>query len=160
MRKVASLVEKPVVFARNRLEIVVGKRYPRRVTSLADLARPGLTVALCAKQVPCGSSADRALASADVTVGNASREENVAAVLTKVELGEADAGIVYVTDVRSAGARAEGVPIPDTQNIITAYPIAVVRKAPHRTAAEAFVKLVLSPKGQRVLRSFGFLPPR
>lgn len=157
MRKVSSLVDKPSVFARNRLEIVVAKGDPHRVTSLAGLT--GRTVALCAKQVPCGTFADEALMKAHVSLPNASREENVKAVLTKVELGEADAGIVYVTDVKSARDKVTGVTIPDAENVIAAYPIAVLRNAPHHAAAVAFERLVLSTKGQRVLRSFGFMSP-
>ncbi len=159
MQKVASLVDTPTVFARNRLEIVVGRGNPKHVASLADLARPGLLIALCAKQVPCGSFADQAFGKAHVSVKSASREENVKAVLEKVELGEADAGIVYATDVKSAGAKATGVAIPAADNVIASYPIAVVKKAVHRDAARSFVRLVLSASGQRMLRRFGFLSP-
>jgi len=159
MRKVSSLVETPAIFARNRLEIAVAPGDPKHIASLADLSRPGLIVAICAPRVPCGTFAREAFAKAHVTVPNASSEENVSAVLTKVELGEADAGIVYTTDVQSAGAKVGAVPIPEADNIIASYPIAVVKDGVHRGAARAFERLVLSAKGQRLLRRFGFLPP-
>lgn len=157
MRMVTS---RSTVFARNRLAIAVAVGDPKHIRTLADLARPGLIAALCASQVPCGSFADEALAKAHVSLRGASREENVKAVLTKVELGEADAGIVYVTDAVSAGGRAQGVAIPDSDNVIASYPIVIVKGARHVSAAREFVKLVLSAKGQRVLRRFGFLSPR
>ena len=160
MQKVSSEVTSPAVFARNRLEIVMPRGNPKHVTSLADLAKPGLNIALCAQQVPCGKFADQALANIHASVKSPSREQNVRAVLTKVELGEADAGIVYVTDAKSAAGKVDRLDIPDAQNVIATYPIAVVRNAPHHDAAVAFVRLVLSARGQRVLRSFGFLSPR
>jgi molybdate transport system substrate-binding protein len=160
MRRVAGSVGSPSAFARNELEIVVAKHNPKHIRTLADLATPGLLVALCARQVPCGALADEALAKAHAAVRSPSREENVKAVLAKVELGEADAGIVYVTDVKSAGANAEGVAIPDASNVTTTYPIAILRHSSHKAAARAFVRLVLSAAGRRVLRRSGFLPPR
>ena len=96
---------------------------------------------------------------AGVTVKPVSQEENVGGVVTKVTLGEADAGIVYVTDVKANGTKTTGVPIPANQNQTTEYPIAEVKDAPNATAAAAFIAYVLSPAGQQVLKSFDFLPP-
>ena len=103
--------ESPMVFARNDLEIVVGKGNPKHIASLADLARSGLVVVLCAPAVPCGHYAAQALQKAGVSVKPASQEADVKSVLSKVALGEADAGIVYVTDLKAAGQSVEGVAI-------------------------------------------------
>lgn len=148
----------PAIFTRNRLAIAVEEGNPRDIGGLDDLDDRGLLVVLCAPQVPCGRFADEALANAGVSVMPASRAENVKAALTLVELGEADAAIVYVTDV-NAGGRVDRVDIADDQNVIAAYPIALVTEAGNREAAQAFVRFVHSVDGQRVLREFGFLPP-
>lgn len=158
MNRVRRFVGSRAVFARNRLEIVVAKGDPKHIKALADLSRPGLVVALCAHQVPCGSLADEALSKAHANVRAASREENVKAVLTKVELGEADAGIVYASDVRTAHDVSE-VTIPASENVTTSYPIAVLRSASHAAAARSFVAFVRSAGGSRVLRRAGFLLP-
>jgi molybdate transport system substrate-binding protein len=94
-----------------------------------------------------------------VTVKPVSQEQNVGGVVTKVTLGEADAGIVYVTDVKANGSKTTGVPIPDNQNQVTDYPIAPIKGAPNAAAATAFISYVLGPAGQQILESFGFLPP-
>lgn len=158
VRDAHDTVGTPRVFARNRLEIAVEPGNPRHVRSLADLARPGTVVVLCASQVPCGRLADEALARAGVALTPASREADVKATLTKVALGEADAGIVYVTDVR-ANDQVAGVPIPSAVNPTTDDPIAVLRQAPNATGARSFVDFVLGAAGRRVLASFGFLAP-
>lgn len=152
----AGSVSDPTVFAHNRLTIVVGKGNPKGVRALADLARPGMIVVLCALEVPCGSFASEVLDKAAVKVSPRSLEANVKAVVSKVTLGEADAGIVYTTDVQAAGASVEGVAIPDDQNVVAAYPIAPVKRAPDPTLARAFVDFVLGPDGQDALRSAGF----
>jgi len=148
----------PVVFASNRMAIAVEEGNPRDIGRLEDLDEPGLVVVLCAAQVPCGRFADEALTKAGVSVAPASRAENVKAALTLVELGEADAAIVYVTDV-NAGDMVDRVAIPDDQNVIAAYPIAPLAEAGDGEAARAFVQFVRSGEGQRVLREFGFLLP-
>jgi molybdate transport system substrate-binding protein len=149
----------PRVFATNRLQIVVAAGNPKGITGLADLVRPGLVVVLCGPAVPCGRYATQALQKAGVRVVPASQETDVKAVVSKVALGEADAGIVYVTDVKAGGAKVQGIAIPNNQNVVATYPIAVVKAASHGRAAQAFVDFVLSPQGQRILASFGFGGP-
>jgi molybdate transport system substrate-binding protein len=149
----------PRVFATNRLEIVVPAGNPKRITGLRDLARPGLTVVLCGPAVPCGRYAAQAFQRAGLRVVPASQETDVKAVVSKVALGEADAGIVYITDVKAGGVKVQGIAIPDNQNVVAAYTIAVVKATHDGGAAQAFVDFVLSAQGQRVLASFGFGGP-
>ena len=150
----------PVVFATNIAEIIVGAGNPKGVTGVADLADPtDLIVVQCASEVPCGSYAEQIYEKAGITVTPASFEENVKAVVTKVTLGEADAGIVYATDVTAAGTDAEGVAIPEDVNVVAEYPIAPLAEAPNADGAQAFVDFVLSEPGQSILASFGFLAP-
>jgi len=155
----------PRVFTTNTLQVVVPAGNPEGVTSLADLATlasSGGTVVLCAPEVPCGSAAHKALDAAGVTFTPASEEQNVKAVLTKVQTGDADAGIVYRTDVLAAGPDVDGVDFPEAASAVNAYPIAVLAE-PARThdeaVAQAFVDLVMSDEGQRVLASHGFVAP-
>ena len=147
----------PEVFAHNRLEIAVANGNPKRIHSLADLARPGLVVVLADPSVPAGKYAQQALAKANVTVHPASLEPQVTAVLSKVALGEADAGIVYVSDVVTS-QKVEGVPIPDSQNLVADYPIAALKNAQHNSTADAFIAFVLAPDGQSILKAAGFEP--
>jgi molybdate transport system substrate-binding protein len=152
----AGLVSRPEVFARNRLTIVVARGNPRGVAALTDLERAGLDVVLCAPEVPCGRLAREVLDRAGVAVQPRSLEPTVKGVVSKVTLGEADAGIVYATDVRAAGDETEGVAIPAAQNVVTHCPVAVVKDAPNRQAAARFVELVRSEEGRRVLAAAGF----
>jgi len=155
----AGLIDgQPQVFAGNRLRIAVAKGNPKGVTGLADLARPGLKVVLCAEEVPAGAYARQALAKAGVTVTPVSLEENVKAALNKVTLGEADATIVYVTDVAAAAGDADGVDIPAEHNVPATYPVAVVKDASNAAAGRAFVDFLRSEAGQSKLQSFGFSP--
>ena len=149
----------PQVFTRNTGEIMVEKGNPKKITSVKDLANPAIKVAVCAPEVPCGAVATAIFKNAGVTVKPVSEETNVGGVVTKVTLGEVDAGIVYVTDVKESEGKAIGVPIPASQNDITEYPIVQVKGAPTATGAKAFISYVLGPDGQKVLASFGFLPP-
>lgn len=149
----------PVVFATNVLEIAVAPGNPKGIATLADLASPDVSLVLCAEQVPCGRFALEVLTRAGVAATPKSLEENVRAVLTKVELGEADAGIVYVTDVLSAGDNVEGVEIPTEQNAVAEYPIAVTKEAGNPDAAAAFAAFVAGPEGQAVLEKYGFGQP-
>jgi len=159
MDKVKDLTGAPKVFASNLLQIVVEKGNPKGVKGLDDLAHSDLKVVLAAPDVPAGRYAMQVLDRAGVTVEPVSQEDNVKAVVTKVSLGEADAGIVYVTDVTAGGDQVDGVDIPTDQNVRATYPIAVVKASSHQSQAQAFMDLVLSDQGQQVLKSFGFLPP-
>jgi molybdate transport system substrate-binding protein len=124
-----------------------------------DLSAPGLKVVLCAVQVPCGSAAKTALDAAGVRVRPVSRERDVKAVLTKVGLGEADAGLVYRTDAEAAGGEVTGIEFPEAAEAVNDYPIAEVAKAPAGALAEDFIGLVLGARGRAVLAEAGFEAP-
>lgn len=141
------------VFARNRLVILTAPGNPKRITTLADLARPGVRVVLAGPTVPVGKAAGAALQAAGVTVHPVSLEADVKGVVTKVRLGEADAGIAYVTDLSAAKGAVAGTDLPGVSN---RYPIAVAKPGAEATA---FVAFVLSADGEAILRSYGFLPP-
>lgn len=149
----------PVTFARNTLQIVVPKDNPGGVTGLADLGKAELKIALCAERVPCGAAAEKAFDAAGVTPMPDTIEQDVKAVLTKVQLGEVDAGLVYRTDVRSAAGDVEGIEFPEADKAVNDYPIAVLARAPNSAAAQAFVDLVLSGHGRSVLSQAGFAGP-
>jgi molybdate transport system substrate-binding protein len=159
MDKVKGLVGTSQNFASNLLAIVVEEGNPKGVKGLDDLARPDLKVVLAAPDVPAGKYAAEILGKAGVAVKPVSQEDNVKAVVTKVSLGEADAGIVYVTDITAGGAKVEGVDIPREQNVLATYPIATVKASRAPDEAQAFMDLVLSAEGQQVLKQYGFLPP-
>ncbi|HEU4900197.1 MAG TPA: molybdate ABC transporter substrate-binding protein [Actinomycetota bacterium] len=159
MDKVKDLVGTSQNFASNLLAIVVEEGNPKGVKGLDDLARPDLKVVLAAPDVPAGKYAAEILGKAGVAVKPVSQEDNVKAVVTKVSLGEADAGIVYVTDITAGGAKVEGVDIPREQNVLATYPIATVKASRAPDEAQAFMDLVLSAEGQQVLKQYGFLPP-
>lgn len=147
----------PVVFATNRAEIIVAPGNPLGITGVGDLASRDLVVVVCAPEVPCGTYASEVFANAGVEVTPDSLEENVKAVVTKVTLGEADAGIVYTTDVIAAGPAANGVLISDDINVLAEYVITTINDA--GPAAQDFIAYVLSPKGQAILAGFGFGAP-
>ncbi|HWJ86055.1 MAG TPA: molybdate ABC transporter substrate-binding protein [Cellulomonas sp.] len=157
----------PTIFTTNTLQIVVAPGNPKNITSLADLAKladDGGIVVLCAPEVPCGSASQQVLAAAAVDLTPASEEQNVTAVLTKVTAGEADAGLVYRTDVLRAGDDVEGVDFAEAATVVNKYPIAALsddaRADGHEQAtAQAFVDLVLSDEGQKVLTDKGFTTP-
>lgn len=145
------------VFAHNNLEIVVAPGNPKGITGLADLAKPGLIYITEAPTVPAGKYSLQALQAAGVKVTPKSLETSVTAVISKIELGEADAGIVYTTDVTAAGNKVQGVQIPAAQNVIATYPIVAVKATTQSAVANAFIAYVLSAKGQTTLATFGFL---
>ncbi len=147
------------VFAANRLHIAVAPGNPKAIASLADLARRDLVVVLAAPSVPAGRYALDALGKAGVALVPASQELDVRAVLNKVALGEADAGIVYVTDVMSAMGRVAGVDIPEQHQVVARYPVATLRDSRRGSLSSLFVEFLLGPDGQRVLASFGFTRP-
>ena len=149
----------PVVFTTNRAAIIVGAGNPMDITDIADLANEELIVIACAPDVPCGRYAQQILDNAGVAAILKSLEENVRAVVTKVTLGEADAGIVYATDVIGATDRADGIKIPDDVNVVAEYPIAVTNVTRNPEVARAFIDFVLSDTGQQILASYGFESP-
>lgn len=149
----------PTVFATNVLELVVPAGNPGGVTGLADLADPDLAIALCDVAVPCGSAAQALLDAAGVTAAPDTLEQDVKAVLTKVALGEADAGLVYRTDVQAAGDEVEGIEVPEADDVVNRYPIAALADAPNPDAAGAWVAFILSPPAQSALASAGFGTP-
>jgi molybdate transport system substrate-binding protein len=146
-------------FTANVLAIAVEPGNPLGIAGLEDLADPNLLLVLPAEEVPAGQYAREALDAAGVAVTPASLEQDVRAASSKVELGEADAAIVYASDILASNGRADGVAIPAEQNIPATYPVAVLADAPNPTAAEAFVAFVLSDAGQQILVSYGFTAP-
>jgi molybdate transport system substrate-binding protein len=153
----AGLVESPTVFAHNKLAIIVAAGNPKGVRTLADLARPDVSVVLADPSVPAGKYAAQILTKADVMVEPRSLETDVKSAVARVTSGEADAAIVYVTDVKTAGSKAMGVDIPDSQNVVADYPIAIVRATKHHDAAAAFVDAITNGSGQSALRANGFI---
>lgn len=149
----------PATFVRNQLEIATLPGNPDKVTSLKDLTRSGLKVVLCDKEVPCGAAAQKALDASDLELTPVSYEQDVKSALTKVELKEADAAVVYKTDVKAAGDKVEGVEFPESADAVNDYPIALLKDAPSTAAAKAFIDLVRSTEGQKVLTEAGFLKP-
>jgi molybdate transport system substrate-binding protein len=149
----------PTFFAANSAVIIVEKGNPRGITGVADLARPGLVVVACAVEVPCGRYARSVLDNTGVEARLSSFEDNVRAVVTKVVLGEADAGIVYLTDALATGDSAGWIDIPADVNVIARYPIAVLKDAKNATVARAFIDFVSSPRGRAILVAHGFGPP-
>jgi molybdate transport system substrate-binding protein len=146
-------------FARNVLEIAVPPSNPAHVAALADLGKPGVKLVLCQPQVPCGALAQTVLGKATVTVQPVSLEADVTSTLAKVQLGEADAALVYVTDVTSAGNKVKGVEIPPDVNAATTYPIAALTASQNAALAKAFVAYVLSSGGRAELAKVGFEAP-
>jgi molybdate transport system substrate-binding protein len=150
------LAEEPRVFATNRLAIAVERGNPHGITDLGDLDDPDLVLVLAAPEVPAGALAARALADAGVEVAPASLEVDVRAVLAKVRLGEADAGIVYASDVAAAAGAVDGVDLPEGTGPTARYPIAVLADAADPRGARAFVSFVLSEPGRSILLAHGF----
>ncbi|MFF2099810.1 molybdate ABC transporter substrate-binding protein [Streptomyces sp. NPDC058202] len=149
----------PATFVRNQLEIATLPGNPDKVSSLKDLTKSDLKVVLCDKTVPCGAAAQKALDASHLKLTPVSYEQDVKSALTKVELKEADAAVVYKTDVKAAGDKVEGVEFPESADAINDYPIALLKDAPNAEAAKAFIALVQSPEGQKVLTAAGFLKP-
>ncbi|GAA3810904.1 molybdate ABC transporter substrate-binding protein [Streptomyces phyllanthi] len=149
----------PATFVRNQLEIATLPGNPERISSLKDLTKSGLKVVLCDKEVPCGAAAQKALEAGGLELTPVSYEQDVKAALTKVELKEADAAVVYKSDVDAAGDKVEGVEFPESADAVNDYPIALLKDAPNAEAAKAFIALVRSAEGQEVLTGAGFLKP-
>jgi molybdate transport system substrate-binding protein len=163
-----SLISNPQVFSANQLVVILPSDNPANIQTLADLARPGLLLVLAAEEVPVGQYSREALGKLEAGFGPGfkdqvlanivSEENNVKQVAAKVQLGEADAGIVYNSDAVAAPGLGT-LAIPGEYNITASYPIAVLANAPNRDLAEAFVAYVLSSDGQATLKKWGFSPP-
>ena len=149
----------PVAFASNTLEIAVPPDNPARVTSLQDLAEPATKVVVCAPEVPCGAATQKVEEASKVDIEPVSEEQAVTDVLTKVESGEADAGLVYVTDVQAAGDQVEGITFPESSAAVNTYPIAALKDSRNADLAKQFVDLVTGSDGRSVLADAGFAKP-
>jgi molybdate transport system substrate-binding protein len=156
MTAAGDTVTEPVVFTANSLAVAVSPMARAKVSRLSDLAKPNVSVALCEATVPCGATAKQMLAKANLMVQPATYTLDVTGVLTAVESDEVDAGVVYRTDVLSAGDRVVGIEIPPASNVSTTYPIATVKASRHRDLADDFVELVRSAGGQKALSEAGF----
>lgn len=146
-------------FAKNIMEIAVPPSNPARISTLADLANKSVKVAVCESDVPCGVAAGQVFTNAKLSVKPATEELDVKSVLAKVELGEVDAGVVYVTDVKAAGDKVKGIQIASAVNATATYPIAALTTSKNSATAQAFVDYVLSSAGSAVLAADGFLKP-
>ncbi|MET8745966.1 MULTISPECIES: molybdate ABC transporter substrate-binding protein [unclassified Streptomyces] len=149
----------PATFVRNQLEIATLPGNPDKISSLKDLTGSSLKVVLCDKEVPCGAAAQKALDASGLKLTPVSYEQDVKSALTKVELKEADAAVVYKTDVKAAGDKVEGVEFPESADAVNDYPITLLKDAPNADASKAFIELVQSAQGQKVLTGAGFLKP-
>lgn len=159
MDKVEDAVDDPQVFATNVLTIVTEPGNPQKITGLEDLADPDLAVVVCAEQVPCGAATKTLTEQQDVTLDPASEESKVTDVLTKVSTGEADAGLVYVTDATGAGDDVEAVQTEGADKVVNRYPIGALTDAASPDVAADFVDHLLGPEGQKVLQDKGFGAP-
>ncbi|MCT9089115.1 molybdate ABC transporter substrate-binding protein [Streptomyces sp. ASQP_92] len=147
------------IIARNRLVVVAGEGNPKKIEGLRSLSSDTLKVVLAAPQVPVGRYSKQVLDAQKITVKPVSQEPNVRAVLSKVELGEADAGIVYKTDAASAKGKVDTIDIPDAQNAVAKYPAATLKTSKNSDAAAAFVKWLSSPEARKILTDAGFQQP-
>jgi molybdate transport system substrate-binding protein len=146
----------PEPFVTNVLTIVVPPGNPKNIQSFADLAKPGVTEVVCAPQVPCGAATTKIEKATNITLSPASEETDVLAVLSKVEVRVADAGLVYVTDARTAAGKVQEINFPEASKAVNTYPIAAINNAPHAQLAKAFVAFVLSPDARRQFAEAGF----
>jgi molybdate transport system substrate-binding protein len=159
MEQLGSQAVHPTDFVKNTLQIAVPPNNPAHLTGVADLAKSGVKVAVCDPAVPCGAAAKQVFTNAKVTVKPAASLADVKSTLAAVESGEVDAGLVYVTDVRSAGSKVKGIAIPAAVNASTTYPIATIKSAKNPDLARAWVDYVLSAAGRKVLQAAGFTLP-
>ncbi len=159
MDRLGDRAVEPVDFATNTLQIVVPPGNPAGIETLDDLADPDLDLVVCASEVPCGRATESLAAASGLELEPDSREQSVTDVLGKVAAGEAEAGVVYVTDVAAAGGAVEGITVPEAADVVNTYPITVVEGTRHEELARAFVELVRSETGRRVLRDAGFGVP-
>jgi molybdate transport system substrate-binding protein len=148
------------IIAHNALSIAVGPGNPRRIRGLQDLTRSRLKIAVAAASVPAGAYAREVFAGAGLSIRWSSEEISVRAVLDQVRTGEADAGLVYITDLRSAGAAVSSVPIPASENVTATYVAAAVKESEHEDEAASFVAWLTSPVARALLNKYGFVTPR
>jgi molybdate transport system substrate-binding protein len=153
------LASDPVNFASNTLTIVTETGNPKHIASFKDLAQPGLNVVICQQQVPCGSATKKIEDATGVKLSPVSEETQVTDVLTKVTTGQADAGLVYVTDAMGAGDKVTAVAFPESSSAVNTYPIAVLKESNNPDLAKKFVELVNSEAGQKILGAAGFAKP-
>lgn len=153
------LAGEPVDFATNTLQLAVPPDNPAGITSLADAARPGVKTVVCAEQVPCGAATVKVEEAARVELTPVSEESSVTDVLGKVTSGQADAGLVYVTDVVAAGGAVLGIDVPESVSAVNTYPVAALGDSTDAVTAQAFVDFVSGPEGRAVLRAAGFGAP-
>lgn len=153
------IVGHPVDFATNTLEIAAPPGNPAHITSFADLAKPGIRTVVCADGVPCGNAVEQVEQNTGITIAPMSEEQSVTNVLAKVESGDADAGVVYVTDVKGAGGKVAGVQFPEAKQVVNSYPIAVTAGARHPALATRFVAYVTGATGRATLAAAGFGAP-
>jgi molybdate transport system substrate-binding protein len=148
----------PIIYATNKLQIAVAPDNPEQIAQLADLDKPGVTSVVCAPAVPCGAAAVAAEKAANVTLKPVSEEQDVKGVLTRVETGNADGGLVYVTDVKSAQGKVAGVDFPQAtaRGVTQSYPIGVVTGSPNAQLAQSWVSFVTGPEGKAALQQAGF----
>jgi len=149
----------PVNFASNTLTIVTAPGNPKKIASFKDLTQPGLSVVVCAPQVPCGSATATVEKATGVKLNPVSEESQVTDVLGKVTSGQADAGLVYVTDAQGAGDKVTAVAFPESSEAVNTYPIAVLKQSKNQDLAKKFVDLVTGEGGQKVLSAAGFAKP-
>jgi molybdate transport system substrate-binding protein len=149
----------PVNFASNTLTIAVAPGNPKNINSFQDLTRPGLAVVVCAPQVPCGTATQKVEQATGDQLGPVSEESSVSDVLNKVVTGQADAGLVYVTDARAAGDKVTSVPFPESTGAVNTYPIAVLKDSHNAELARTFVDMVSRGAGQKILSAAGFGRP-
>jgi molybdate transport system substrate-binding protein len=159
LQKGGQVTAEPVLFAKNQMAIAVEPGNPKNIETLEDLADPDMIVVLCASEAPCGKYADQVLEQNNVEVTPKSREIDVASTLAKVASGDADAAVVYVTDVKDADDEVDGVSIPTDHNVVATYPVAPLKDSGNAALAQAWVDFVTAPAQQQKLRDeFGFLP--
>jgi len=159
VEKAGLLAGPSVNFASNTLTIVVAPGNPKRVASFQDLAQPDLSVVVCAPQVPCGSATQKVEQATGVTLNPVSEESQVTDVLNKVLTGQADAGVVYVTDAQGAGDKVRAVAFPESASAVNTYPIAVTKGAQDPELAQKFIETVTGEAGQKILTAAGFTKP-
>ncbi|MBR7833662.1 molybdate ABC transporter substrate-binding protein [Actinospica durhamensis] len=159
VQKAGDTTGTPTVFVKNTLEIAVAPGDPKGIKTLADLTKSGIKVALCAKTVPCGSAAVKALAAAKVSLTPVTYETEVTGALAKVELGEVDAALVYHSDILGADGKVDGVVFSTASDAVNSYPIDVLKGSTNPTAAAAFEAFILTSASEQVLLAAGFQAP-